>query len=167
MKWDDLILIQFQELHLPPIDILFTYAAMEAEVNTDAIVDYLHFKNPALTVAYPVCDFSSYTMQAFATSIDTAFIKNQYGTPEPETEGLEIVPPAAVDVIIIPLLCFDEKGYRVGYGKGFYDKYLSICRPGIVKAGLSYYEPVDKIEDTDKFDVPLDYCITPERIYEF
>ncbi|MCH5687390.1 hypothetical protein LWM68_25875 [Niabella sp. W65] len=64
MKWDDLILIRFQSLPLPDIDMLFTYAAMETEVNTDPIVDYLHFRNPAMQVAYPVCEFEHYTMQA-------------------------------------------------------------------------------------------------------
>lgn len=167
LKWDDLILIQFQGLPLPDIDLLFTYAAMETEVNTDPIVDYLHFRNPAMQVAYPVCEFENYTMQAVLATLDTPFIKNQYGTPEPEMDQALIIPPAAVDLVILPLLCFDKLGYRVGYGKGFYDKYLQQVSNDVIKVGLSYYEPIDKIQDLNEFDVPLDYCITPERMYEF
>lgn len=167
MKWEDLILIHFQGWSRPAADTLFTYAAMETEVNTDAIVDYMHFQHPGLTVAYPVCDFSNNTMQAFATSVHTSFSKNKYGTPEPDTEGLELISPDSIDFVFVPLLCFDRKGYRVGYGKGFYDKYLSLCRQDVVKVGLSYFDPVEEIEDSDKFDVPLNYCITPERIHEF
>jgi 5-formyltetrahydrofolate cyclo-ligase len=165
MKWDDLVLIQFQNLALPDINVLFTYAAMEMEVNTDPIVDYLLFRNPGLQVAYPVCEFESYTMKAVAVTADTPFIKNKYGTPEPEST--EIITPDSIDMVIIPLLCFDKKGYRVGYGKGFYDKYLLHTRPDIIKIGLSYYEPVDEITDRNEFDVPLNYCITPGRMYEF
>lgn len=167
LKWDDLILIQFQGLPLPDIDILFSYAAMDTEVNTDPIVDYLHFRNPAMQVAYPVCEFENYTMQAVLATPDTPFIKNQYGTPEPETEGASIIPPEAIDLVILPLLCFDKLGYRVGYGKGFYDKFLEQVSDNVIKVGLSYYEPIDKIQDLNEFDVPLDYCITPERMYEF
>ena len=167
LRWDDLILIQFQTLHLSDIDMLFTYAAMPEEVNTDPIVDYLHFRNPALQVAYPVCDFDTYTMQAILSTPDTPFVQNQYGTPEPQIDDAEIIPPSAIDVVIVPLLCFDKDGYRVGYGKGFYDKFLSHARKDAIKIGLSYYQPIDKIEDRSEFDVPLDYCVTPERTYEF
>ncbi|GAB3429306.1 5-formyltetrahydrofolate cyclo-ligase [Niabella aquatica] len=165
MKWDDLILIRFQDLALPGINVLFAYAAMDMEVNTDPVVDYLLFRNPGLQVAYPVCDFESHTMQAVAVMADTPFIKNKYGTPEPESTA--IMAPVSIDMIIMPLLCFDKSGCRVGYGKGFYDKYLQYTREDIIKVGLSYYEPIDEISDRNEFDVPLNYCITPERMYEF
>ncbi|ULT41646.1 5-formyltetrahydrofolate cyclo-ligase [Niabella defluvii] len=106
-------------------------------------------------------------MQAVLVTPDTPFIKNQYGTPEPEVEAASVIPPEAIDLVIVPLLCFDKLGYRVGYGKGFYDKFLEQVGDQVIKVGLSYYEPIDKIQDLNEFDVPLDYCITPERMYEF
>lgn len=165
MKLDDLMLIQFQKLPLPQLQTLFTYAATANEVDTDTIVDYLHFQNPDLEIAYPVTDFKTLTMQAMLTDMETEFIKNQYGIAEPESR--EVVSPENIDLIIVPLLCFDKEGYRVGYGKGFYDKYLVQTRADAIKVGLSYYEPIDKIDDRNNFDVPLNYCITPERLYEF
>ena len=72
-----------------------------------------------------------------------------------------------LDAIIIPLLCFTINGYRVGYGKGFYDNYLQKCNPKVLKIGLSYFNPVPKITDLNAFDVPLNICITPHKIYEF
>jgi 5-formyltetrahydrofolate cyclo-ligase len=65
------------------------------------------------------------------------------------------------------LLAFDVKGNRVGYGKGYFDKYLKECREDCIKVGLSYYEPLDSIDDANEFDVPLDFCITPQRTYVF
>ena len=67
----------------------------------------------------------------------------------------------------MPLLAFDKKGHRVGYGKGFYDKFLSECKPETIKIGLSFFEAEEMIADVFEADVKLDYCVTPEKIYEF
>jgi 5-formyltetrahydrofolate cyclo-ligase len=68
---------------------------------------------------------------------------------------------------LVPLLAFDPKGYRVGFGRGYYDKYLSLCKPDVIKIGLSYFEPVEVIDDVQDFDVPLSYCITTDNVYAF
>ncbi|HEX8461529.1 MAG TPA: 5-formyltetrahydrofolate cyclo-ligase, partial [Segetibacter sp.] len=72
-----------------------------------------------------------------------------------------------IDLVFVPLLAYDKRGYRVGYGKGFYDRYLSLCKPEVLKVGFSYFGPEESIDDTHQFDVPLNYCITPDNIYEF
>jgi 5-formyltetrahydrofolate cyclo-ligase len=72
-----------------------------------------------------------------------------------------------LDMIFVPLLAFDTRGYRVGYGKGFYDKYLAGCSNDCIKVGFSYFGPVSSIDDHHEFDVPLDLCITPQNIYVF
>ena len=75
--------------------------------------------------------------------------------------------PAEIDLVIVPLLCFDKKGNRVGYGKGYYDRFLKQCRKDCIKIGFSYFDPIDQVEDINKFDVKLDYGITPDAIYQF
>jgi 5-formyltetrahydrofolate cyclo-ligase len=67
----------------------------------------------------------------------------------------------------VPLLAFDIKGNRVGYGKGFYDKFLSECKPETIKIGLSFFDAEEIVEDTSIKDIQLDYCVTPNRIYKF
>jgi 5-formyltetrahydrofolate cyclo-ligase len=79
----------------------------------------------------------------------------------------EVVKEKEVDMILVPLLAYDLKGNRVGYGKGFYDRFLTNCRSGVQKVGLSYFEPLDFIEGTDSFDVMLNACINPEKIWRF
>ncbi|MEE6186601.1 5-formyltetrahydrofolate cyclo-ligase [Mycovorax composti] len=167
LKWDDLILIHFQKLPLLDIRTVLTYAAMDVEVNTDPLVDYMLFRNPMLQIAYPISDFSNGTMQAVVVSQSTSFIKSRRGILEPDPATAVAIPPESIDMVIVPLLCFDKDGYRVGYGKGFYDRYLAHARPDVIKVGLSYFDPIDKVEDRNEFDVPLNYCITPERMYEF
>ena len=92
-------------------------------------------------------------------------LKNEFNIYEPE-EGNR-VDPTEIDMILVPLLAYDKKGYRVGYGKGFYDKFFAGCRKDCIKAGFSYFEPVDEITDKADFDVPLDLCITPQTVYVF
>jgi 5-formyltetrahydrofolate cyclo-ligase len=166
-KLDDLLLIQFQTASLPFLYTVLSYWPIEEnhEPNTHLFTDYLRFRNPELKIAYPVSDFSSMTMTAIAVDIDTPFTKKELNIYEP-AEG-EVISVDSIDMVIIPLLAFDTTGYRVGYGKGFYDKYLSGCREDCIKAGFCYFEPVERINDCNEFDVPLDLCITPQTVYVF
>ena len=63
----------------------------------------------------------------------------------------------SIDMVLVPGLCFDGDGHRVGYGKGFYDRFLKTCRPDCIKIGLSYFEPVESIDDVHEGDVRLDF----------
>ena len=67
----------------------------------------------------------------------------------------------------IPLLCFDKNGNKVGYGGGYYDKFLSKTENAVMKIGLSFFEPVDHIDGITELDVPLDICVTSEKVYDF
>ena len=168
LKLDDLLLIQLQRLPLPvSFNVLMTYWPLEhlAEVNTHLLTRYLEVSIPNLQVAFPVLDFSTEEMHPVVVNEHTDFVENKYNIPEPE-EG-EQIEPDEIDVVLVPLLAFDKNGYRVGYGKGYYDRFLKKCKEDVITIGFSYFEAVDKIEDTHQFDVPLNYCITPHKIYEF
>jgi 5-formyltetrahydrofolate cyclo-ligase len=78
-------------------------------------------------------------MTHFLLTDNTKIKKNEYNIPEP-VDGLE-VPAIKIDVVFIPLLAYDKKGNRVGYGKGFYDKFLAECKPETIKIGLSFLNP--------------------------
>lgn len=168
LRLNDLLLIQFQQLEIPyDVNILLSYWPLEqhTEVNTFLMTDFLQFRMPELQIAYPVADFSNHTMKIILVNDETDFKKNAYGIAEP-LNGTEIA-PAAVDMIFVPLLAFDSRGHRLGYGKGFYDRFLPACRPESIKLGFSYFEPLPAIDGISQFDVPLTTGITPENIYEF
>jgi 5-formyltetrahydrofolate cyclo-ligase len=135
------------------------------EPNTDLFVSFLQAVIPGIRIAYPVTNFETGEMYGLLTEDDTIYEKNVRGIIEPVNGKL--ITANEIDLIIVPLLVIDKKGNRCGYGKGFYDKYLSFCKADSIKLGFSYFEPVDKIQDTDTFDVPLTHCITPQHIYEF
>lgn len=168
LKLDDLLLIQFQRLVLNnEVEYLMSYwpLDMQGEMNTHLYTRYLEFTFPALKITFPVVDFSTLEMRAMQVNDDTEFIENKYAISEPE-QGEEVA-AEQLNLIFVPLLAFDTSGFRVGYGKGFYDRFLKKCSKKVIIVGFSYFEAVDKIEDTNEFDVPLNYCITPQKIYEF
>ncbi len=168
MKLDDLLLIQLQQL---PIDhsivYLMTYWPLQhhVEPNAHLFTRYLQHVVPTLKTCYPVADLSTGDMTAKMINDETDFKKNAFLITEPI--GGEDVLPEHIDLVFVPLLAFDTSGYRVGYGKGFYDRYLHKCRTDVVSVGFSYFDPVSNIDDKNHFDVPLNFCITPDTRYEF
>jgi len=93
-----------------------------------------------------------------------AFFLDEWGIPVPQ-ESIT-VSPNKIEVVFVPLLAYDLAGNRVGFGKGFYDSFLSKLKQDVIKVGLSFYGPEENIQP-DIHDVPLDYCITPEQVYSF
>jgi 5-formyltetrahydrofolate cyclo-ligase len=134
-------------------------------MNTHLYTRYLEHIIPGLKVAFPVINFAALQMKAVLVDDDTEFVENEYGIPEPEAG--EKIDEEEIDVVLVPLLAFDEQGYRVGYGKGFYDRFLKQCRADVITIGFSYFDAVTKINDTNEYDVPLNYCVTPHKVYEF
>jgi 5-formyltetrahydrofolate cyclo-ligase len=167
MKLDDLLLIQFQKLSFEAVHTVLSFWPMEekGEMDTHLFTRYLSVIIPDVQICYPLIDTNSNYMAAVAVDEDTDFEENKYGITEP-VNGTEI-DPKKIDMMIVPLFAFDERGYRVGYGKGYYDRFITMCKPEIITVGISYFEAVDKVDDTQDFDVPLNYCITPENLYEF
>ncbi|MEO8961282.1 MAG: 5-formyltetrahydrofolate cyclo-ligase, partial [Ginsengibacter sp.] len=163
-KFNDLILIHFQKIELPAITCLHTYVASPRlrEVDTGKVIRYLKFKNPGLKVAVPKINVHTGNMQHFHLSEEVKLINNGYGIEEPINAKEILI--NEIDLVLIPLLAFDKNGYRVGYGKGYYDRFLSAVMPDVVKIGLSFFDAVDRIEDVDGYDIPLNFCVTPHRL---
>jgi 5-formyltetrahydrofolate cyclo-ligase len=133
------------------------------EVNTEFILHLLSGKDKEIIISKS--DFETRKMTHFLLTDNTKIKKNEYNIPEP-IDGIE-VPSHKIEVVFVPLLAFDKKGHRVGYGKGFYDKFLSECKPDVIKIGLSFFDPEELITDVFEGDIQLDYCVTPNEVYSF
>ena len=165
-RLEDLMLIQFQSLHLNIPQFVMTYSPIETlnEYNPVLVEEYCFFKNPVTSLVYPVADFKTNSLKPFIVKEDTFFELNEYEIEEPiDGEGIL---PTAIELMIVPLLSFNNDGYRVGYGKGFYDKFLDDCSPSLIKIGFSFFDPAI-IDDVNNFDKKMNFCVTPERIFEF
>ena len=141
---------------------LFLTLEDQNEVDTALILTLLQGKDKEVVVP-KIADAEQ--LQHFLLTDQTRFQKNALGIPEP-VSGIEIE-ASKIDVVFVPLLAFDNKGHRVGYGKGYYDRFLATCRPNCIKVGLSFFEKEQDSFIIEPTDIPLDYCVTPEKIYRF
>lgn len=132
------------------------------EINTHLIIDFLRSKNKDILI--PKVQ-SNKLLDHYKFDENTELGLSRWGIPEPKT-GIP-VSEKLIDVVFVPLLGFDLEGHRVGYGKGYYDRFLRACREDTIKVGLSHFEPVEVISDAGPEDIQLDYCVTPTRVYTF
>ncbi|AXT54090.1 5-formyltetrahydrofolate cyclo-ligase [Aquimarina sp. BL5] len=133
------------------------------EINTEFILHILQGKDKNIVVSKS--NFENNTLEHILLTDGTILKVNSWGIPEP-TDGIPI-PEDKTQVVFIPLLAFDEKGNRIGYGKGFYDKFLAKCNPDTLKIGLSFFSPEKEIKEVLPTDIRLDYCVTPLNVYTF
>lgn len=152
-----------KEVHEKHFFHIFLPIVHNKEINTWPIIKGLW--DAGKKVIVPISDFANYQMTNYFMEEDTVLEENKYGIPEPV--DAEVARSENIDIVIFPLLAFDTLGYRVGYGKGFYDKFIRVLRHKVVKVGLSFFAPVEGIEDIAEWDERLDYCITPDQVYIF
>ena len=158
------LLAQFKTLDFSTINTLHIFLPIIAkkEPNTFLLIEWLQENHPEIQIIVPKANFDTNLMHNYVFTKKTKLINNQYHIPEPK-DGAEFLEKP--DVVIIPLLAFDKKGYRVGYGKGFYDRFLQNINTQ--KIGLSFFIFTEQIIDVHLNDICLDKCITPEQIYTF
>ena len=151
----------FANFDLDSIRTLHCFLAIEkfGEIDTTPIIHGVWKNHPQVRIVVPRVNFDSGDMESIHYTAESETGRNRWLIPEP-LEG-EIIAPREIDMVLLPGLCYDHHGHRVGYGKGFYDRFLKQCRPDCVTIGLAYFEPVDKIDDVHEGDVQLDFVVTP------
>lgn len=145
---------------------LFLPIKEQNEVDTFELILYLKSHYPDLKIVLPKTDFLNSSLQHILYEHQNTILKkNKYQIPEPHL-GEEIT-VNLIDAVIVPLLTFDLQGNRIGYGGGFYDRFLSQCNPNVLKIGLSFFPPESAPIAAESFDIKLTHCITPEKTYYF
>ena len=134
------------------------------EINTRIIFAKLWRDFPHIRTVVPRVNFKDAEMYTVKFTHETELVRNAWDIDEPSAD--EFVDASEIDIVLAPGVCFDRRGHRVGYGKGFYDRFLASCRPDCLKIGLSYFEPVDAIEDVHEGDMRLDAVVTPDEVFD-
>lgn len=140
-------------------DTVLLYHSINQEVDTTELLHTL--MNSDKRVALPVCRDNGEMIFRYITD-DSQLTKGFFSAPEPNESCEEFV-SSAHTVCIIPAIAFDREGYRLGYGKGYYDRYLT--DPSIVKIGFSYDELFVDSLPRGRFDIACDLIITPKGVF--
>ncbi len=133
------------------------------EIDTRIIIGQLW--EQGRTVVVPEMDVFNHTLISRQLLPETTLLDHYWGIPQPVYA--KVVDDKLIDLIILPLLAFDKRGYRVGYGSGYYDRFLSTLLPRPKTVGLSFFPPVEIVTDIHDDDVPMDGCITPDGLISF
>jgi len=141
---------------------IFLPIVKKLEVNTEFLLHVLQGKDKSIVVPKVLRETGK--MSHILLQDNTSLKASKYGVPEP-VSGIEII-PSQLDVIFIPLLAYDRIGNRVGYGKGYYDRFLAKCEAKTILIGLSFFTP-EEVITPEATDIPLNFCVTPHNIYTF
>jgi 5-formyltetrahydrofolate cyclo-ligase len=143
---------------------LFMPIEQHNEVNTYLILEKALLLKGS-KIGLPRIDSNTLALNHFLFESKQQLILNKFGIPEPNY-GKELL-STQFDIVFVPLLAIDLKGFRVGYGKGYYDRFLKECQKNCLFIGLHLFDEFIEIEDINEFDIPLHYCITPTKIIQF
>ena len=155
----------FANVDVGKIQVLHAFLPIEKnrEVNTWLIIDRIRKDFPHVRISVPKINNQTAELEHYYFEDRSQMELNTWEIPEP-VKGVP-TPIEKIDVILVPLLAFDRQGHRLGYGRGFYDRFLAGCRADSRKVGLSFFGMEEKIDGIDDKDVPLDMIITPESVF--
>lgn len=158
------LLTQFSRLNFNGVKVLHIFLPIQEknEPDTFLLIEWLRAHHPDIKIIVPKSDFSTFLMTHHVLGDHKELQKNAFNILEPQ-QGEEH--KGDIDIVILPLLAFDSRGYRAGYGKGFYDRFLHGM--DTLKVGLSLFDVSENIEDVNEHDLKLDLCITPGKLYDF
>lgn len=133
------------------------------EPDTRLIIARLRKEFPSISISVPRVIGDRLEHVRLTADVDVAL--NSWGIEEPV--GGELIPSTEIDLVVVPLLAFDKRGHRVGYGKGFYDRFLRECRPDCRRVGISFFAAVEIIDDAGEHDIRLTHAVTPNGVTTF
>lgn len=155
IRWDSNLRASVYHVFLPIVK--------KREPDTWPLINYLMDHDKKVVVSKS--DLNSNLLTHYYLEERSQLQENKWGIPEP-TEGI-IASTNQIDVVLIPLLTFDGNGHRIGYGKGYYDRFLKDCRSDVLKLGISILSPAQTAFEVEPHDIPMNACITHEQIYRF
>ena len=156
----------FQTFDLSSVQYLHCFLPIERtnEIDTNLIFQKIWRDFPQIETLVPRVNFQTNEIESLKLTPETNLVQNVWQIDEPADN--ELIETKKIDMVLVPRLCFDARGFRVGYGKGFYDKFLSKCRKDCVKIGLSFFPPAAEISDINEHDIALPYSITPDEVFK-
>jgi len=138
------------------------FLSLPSEVQTDEMIQKALDQGKKVYV--PLVDWKRRRLNiSEIPSLDIEFEEKCFGIREPGLSHVKIVSPKVLDFVLVPGVAFDRKGGRIGYGAGYYDKFLREVSGHVVPIGVAYeFQMLDRVPQT-KFDVPVEKILTEKK----
>ena len=139
---------------------VFCYVSLPHEADTRAILADAWRRGKH--VAVPRCRGNG-QMDFYTVSSEDDLSPGSFGIPEPK-DGCAILFPQDGDLCIVPCLAADERGFRLGYGGGYYDRFLPLCTKAVIAAAALCTQKTELVP-MEKTDCPMDRIFTDEEVF--
>ncbi len=141
---------------------VLVYLPIKNEVDTFPIIKTIWQQNKQVVI--PICQPDNKLLLSHFNNIDD-LTEGTFGIMEVKEDCLDPVPSSSVEIVLVPGLAFDKSGHRLGYGKGYYDRFLKTLPPKTPKVALAFdFQFLEKLP-AEEHDVPLDIIVTNEGIH--
>ncbi len=145
---------------------IMTYLSFNDEVETFALVRRFFAESRSVVVPY-IHQGTHNLIPAEIADLEHDLKLGPMGILEPRAEHLRAVDPRSIDVHIVPGIAFDLTGFRIGFGKGYYDRFLVLRSPHSVIVGAAFdIQIADGTLPHDMWDIPMDYVMTESRLLD-
>ena len=153
-----------EKIELNKVDCVGSFMSIRSEISTNKLNKEILGMDKKL--AFPAIENNAETLIFKTTNSDKSFKLGKFNIPEPTNDNKEIIP----QLFFVPCLGFDLKGYRIGYGGGFYDKtFEKLKKLNLLfyTVGFAYDEQKLNKLPIEKFDYKLDFVLTEKQLYTF
>lgn len=160
LQWDNLIKKHLQEWDkYQKVERIMVYLSFNWEINTGPIVEDLWQAGKEVFV--PVVDKPTGALIPTAYARETTMTAADFGILEPV--GSATIDPSSLDLVLVPGLAFTKEGYRIGYGGGYYDRFLKTTQA--LRVGLCYSEFLVPKLPLDTWDKPVHFIATEKGVF--
>lgn len=141
---------------------VMVYLDFRGEVQTEAIINYCLAQGKKVYI--PICIPETHEISISRITSLEDLESGHFGIREPKLQHIRLADSSLIDLVLVPGVAFDKKGNRIGFGAGYYDRFLKRLKEGAISAALAYsFQIVDHIP-SDEYDIPVDYIVTEKSI---
>ena len=140
---------------------IMVYLDFKNEVKTDFIINYCLANNKKVYV--PICIPETHELCISRITNLGELQSGHFGIREPKPEYIRLSDSSLVDLVLVPGVAFDSSGNRIGFGAGYYDRFMRRLEPWVIKAALAYSFQIADTIPSDQYDIPMDYIVTEKR----
>ena len=144
---------------------IFSFISFKDEVNTHKIIKKSISMGKRIGVPITIPKTRELQVSELM-DFDKELALGFYDILTPKDEYIRIVPSKIIDLILVPGVAFDKRGYRVGYGGGYYDRFFANINKNVIKIGLCFEMQIIPEAPTDSYDIPVDFILTEKDLIQ-